>query len=459
MSGRGRHQPRALGVGVVEGLDAVGRVIHGFRVHVRHVLHADTLGERGVLGRWGDPLVRRSVGDPRGDAAVEVEGGPVDRVAGAIGDHRGLGGGVVAHGDLRVHRLGVRLHELIADRRHAGSHDGGVNGQEQVSTGARGQQVAELDPDGLALLGHDGRAEVARISHRGAVGVQLHVASQLRLIGEVLVHLRRVLDEPDPVEVRSGIAGGVRCGNEVSEVGQRVDELAETAGDLVRSDDVGAEGVGASLPQVGVVGRAEGDGGVLQRLCRGVRHGVPAGPDVERDALAVEGHEVARPDGQVGHREGDALARPCGRERRHVEGAGVENHGVLVRGAGGAQQVRVEGEAGRGLEASARRRLVPGLERREHAGGERGVVEHDEDAGRVVGGIGPVHQRVAHVACGSGRRGDLGQRAVGVVRVAEVPRRFAGSCDGGRHVHHERVEGLFGESVGWGDTPTGTSSI
>ena len=95
------HQPGALLVGPVEGLrsrvrDCSSRPasrtslsLRRFRVrnqvpaaiepHVGHIGHADALGVGIGVSRRGDPLVGRPVADPRGAAAMEMEGGPVLR--------------------------------------------------------------------------------------------------------------------------------------------------------------------------------------------------------------------------------------------------------------------------------------------------------------------------------------------------------------------------------------------
>ena len=88
------HQPRALLVGVEEGLDAVvGDVAYG--VMSGTSTHVDALRpRRGLVGRR-DPLVRRAVADPRADAAVEVQRGAV--VLEAVGRLGRLGADRVTH--------------------------------------------------------------------------------------------------------------------------------------------------------------------------------------------------------------------------------------------------------------------------------------------------------------------------------------------------------------------------
>ena len=150
------HQPRALGVGVEERLRTRTGVWH-----VRHILHADTLGVGRVLRGGGDPLVRGAVGDPRGDATVQVDDRPVLRITHV---HRHVVGLVdtTTGRVLRVRR--GRVH-LMAIGRQTGPHHGGVRRQEQVALGAGGQQVAEEDPHRHVLVGDDRGAEIARLGH------------------------------------------------------------------------------------------------------------------------------------------------------------------------------------------------------------------------------------------------------------------------------------------------------
>ena len=149
------EQPRALLVGVVEGLDAVVGDVLGR--HVGHVADGDALRPRGGLVGRGDPLVRRTVADPRAGAAVEVQGGAV--VLEAVRRLGRLGADRVAH---LVH------HGALVDRvgqahgTHAGAHEVLSVGRKRSPFGAGRQQVAEHDADRLVLGGDEGRAEPLR---------------------------------------------------------------------------------------------------------------------------------------------------------------------------------------------------------------------------------------------------------------------------------------------------------
>ena len=96
------HQSRALLVGVVEGLAAVGvgRTIRHTEAapgcHVRNIAHADTFGIGSPLTGRGDPLVRRAVADPWRDAAMQVQCGPVVFEAVRILKLGSLGAGRIA---------------------------------------------------------------------------------------------------------------------------------------------------------------------------------------------------------------------------------------------------------------------------------------------------------------------------------------------------------------------------
>ncbi len=125
----------------------------------------------GALAGGGDPLVRRAVADPGGDAAVEVQGGAVLGEAGQSG-----------FGDLAAHGVAHRVQHGAFVRRHVHGHVVRVEcrpcpgpcpqpisvvstGQEQVAVVARRQQVAEQDADRPVLRGDDGRPEVVGVVH------------------------------------------------------------------------------------------------------------------------------------------------------------------------------------------------------------------------------------------------------------------------------------------------------
>ena len=241
------HQPRALLVGVVEGQRAGARVVgrpggarrdHLVRgrvePHVRHELHADAalVGRR--VGAGSGPLVGSAVADPRGGAAVQVQRGAILRV--------------VAPG--------------VAERPHAGAHQGRVDRQEQV--GVRGQVVRELHPHRMVADCHDRRPQVLRrgdgvdlgigaVQDRAAIRIRegdvlalacvrrrldLHVAAQRRR-REVAAQLLLVLHEADLVVVGSREGRRVGdCDRDVlaetvlarrAEARQGIDELADAA--------------------------------------------------------------------------------------------------------------------------------------------------------------------------------------------------------------------------------------
>ena len=165
------HQPRALLVRVVEGLAAVVAAEQSgtpaVADHVGHVLDADALRPRGGLVGGRDPLVRGAVADPRGDAAVQVQRGPVVREAvvlpfGVLGAHRVAD--VVRDGAF-VDRRRPSCH-----RAHAGAHQRRVRREEQVAVCARRQQVVEDDADRLVLRRDDRRAEVVRVVDAASPG-------------------------------------------------------------------------------------------------------------------------------------------------------------------------------------------------------------------------------------------------------------------------------------------------
>ncbi len=268
------HQARALLVGVEERLRTVARV-----GHVRHVAHAHALGVGRALARGGDPLVRRAVADPRGDATVEVQGGPVLREAGGRLRRPSAQGvaNLVQHGRgvrRHVHRRAVRVqHHPVGA--HAGAHQRGVHGQEEVTLLAGGQQVAELDPHRPVLLGDDCRAEVVGLVHAGDAddrrdrgGVEVRIAQRLSVArhhggrqldvaaqqgrGQVAVELHAVLHDTDLVVVgaRVGRLVGDPDGDVLTEVvrlartetGQGVDELLETGGQVPRAVLINGDG-------------------------------------------------------------------------------------------------------------------------------------------------------------------------------------------------------------------------
>ena len=225
------HQPRALVVGVVEGLRTLRRVRPGVG-HVGHVVDADAVRVAQRFTSRRNPLVRRAVADPRRDAAVQVDRGAVlrvaargDRLSGArLAQDVGLGGepGRVGHAgawprpdDRRVHR------------------------EEEVARGARGQSVGELDADRPALLGDDQRPQVVELADRRVRRVGLPVPAQPRG-RQVAVHLLGVFAELDFVVVRAGVGRGVGNGDrdvlpEVVRTGrgetrQPVHELPDAAG-------------------------------------------------------------------------------------------------------------------------------------------------------------------------------------------------------------------------------------
>ena len=162
------HQPRALLVGVEE------RLRPGARIgHVGDVADADALRDTRVLSSGGgDPLVRRAVADPRGDAAVQVQGGAVlgEAARPASGSHRTRGSAPrpVTVPSIRRH---VHGHAVRVERHHvrarARAHERGVDRQEQVPALARRQQVAEQDAHRPVLRGDDGRPEVVGVVDAG----------------------------------------------------------------------------------------------------------------------------------------------------------------------------------------------------------------------------------------------------------------------------------------------------
>ncbi len=130
--------------------------------------------------------------------------------------------------------------------------------------------------------------------------------------------------------------------------------------------------------------------------------------------------EIAGEHGHVGHREVEHLA---GRNRRHLQRTAVIDHRV-VAAADRPQYVGVEGSRPAiGLRIS--------LERGDHAGGERLLIDYEHIGGAVCSRR-PLNQRVA-----DGNRDALhslqgGQRAVGVVRKGPVEVRHGARRHGGR---------------------------
>ena len=139
------HQPAALLVGPEERQVACAGIVGGVqpphtsvgrrrtrsrcRVASNHMSGTNCTLSPLVRARFscgGSPLVRRSIADPGGSAAVEVEGGAVLRV------------------------------------RRTRSHVGCVHGDEQVASGTCGKQVLEKDAYWPVLLSKDRRSEIRR---------------------------------------------------------------------------------------------------------------------------------------------------------------------------------------------------------------------------------------------------------------------------------------------------------
>ena len=103
------QQARALLVGIEEGYRPGARI-----GHVGDVANADTLWIRGVFASRGRPLVRSSIADPWGDAAVQVQGGAVLREA----THR--------LGDFIAHRVADSVIDSTFIREHFNGHIVGI---------------------------------------------------------------------------------------------------------------------------------------------------------------------------------------------------------------------------------------------------------------------------------------------------------------------------------------------
>ena len=395
------EQPRALLVGVVEGLAAVGRAVAD--VHIWDVLHADALRPRRVLAGGGDPLVRRPVADPGGRAAVEVQGRPVV---------------LETPGALRVlaaHRVTDIVHDrALVDggghvhRAHAGAHQGAVGREEQVAVRPGREQVVEDDPD-RAILGRDDRG--AEPLGRGD-GEPLGDAVGLhdRGLGPVKERVRR----------REVLAdAGVRCRLELDVA---ADERVRQAGREVGAVLHEADDVLVGFRAVVRLGLGNGERDVLAARRAGRRHAQAW--QVVRELLDALRHVAGagvvdgdRSDRSAGGRDGG------GRRRARAGPRVAERHGGGGRVAGAE---RVEDDA---LDDERRRRA--GLEGRDRRAD--GTVVDRHARGRRVAGAGGVDDDAVdgdQAAARGGAEGILdarsmagGREASGIVRQAELDHR------------------------------------
>ena len=170
--------------------------------HIRHGAHAGALWVVGALTGRGDPLVRRAVGDPGRDAAVQVDDGPV------VGEAETLRNEGVLAGSAARWILWVIKRERLSHCQHVafggwpGAHHRGVDGDEQVAACAGGQQVAEQDAHRPVFLGDDGWSEII------GWAASLPVTAQ-RGRRQVGVHLLGILDQLNFVVIATGVRGGV----------------------------------------------------------------------------------------------------------------------------------------------------------------------------------------------------------------------------------------------------------
>ena len=301
------HEPTALLVGVVVGGDAV---TGGAGAHVGHVLEGGALLVARVLIRRGDPLVGGAVTDPGIESTVEVELGAV---------------------------LGVELRPEGAGAQGAvaSAHHGGVHGDEQVTLGARGQQVPELHADRAIPVGDDDGAEVvgggaAVHPRRAAV---LDVAAQLGG-RQARVEPLGVLDDVDLVVVRTGVGGGVRHahGDVVPQVvrvgraqtGQPVHELLQA---------LGVVPVAGGPVQVVRLGQLEAGAGREHRSFRGEPlggQGRVLGGGVDAQGLGIDLAALGG-QGRLGPR---GRCRP-GIVQHGPAGGPLDDGGLVAAGGGG----------------------------------------------------------------------------------------------------------------------------
>ncbi|OPZ76401.1 MAG: hypothetical protein BWY79_01642 [Actinobacteria bacterium ADurb.Bin444] len=252
------HQAGALLVGVIEGHYAIVWV--AAIAHIRDGLHADALWVRGVFAGGCNPLVRGTIADPGGDAAVEVQGGAVFGIAVGILDDAVTCEHIVAHtahGVLRVH-----LFHAVHVRTHARTHHGSIHRDEEVPINAGWEEVVEFDSHRAILSCHNrgskvvgrGDAEEAgeafgpieqRIGESHVLAGDnscgnLHIASQqgFRQVG---VHFLAVLHHSDFVVIGAGVGGGIGhrhrqilpqvVGIGCGQPGQAIHEFADATGD------------------------------------------------------------------------------------------------------------------------------------------------------------------------------------------------------------------------------------
>ena len=198
------HEPGALRVGIVISLDAVGagRVVarsaadarHGNTVHDRtvdHVGHVHGSGTfAGGIAGGAEPRVRRSVADPRGGAAVEMDGDAV----------------------LRFRSIKIIICAVSrADK-------GGINRQSQL--GRLGDTDAELVPyleaRGPVAVGDDRHT----VKLLGVVHAVFLVIAPEGGWGKVAMHLYRGLRyaEFEVVRARVGSRVGLGCRDVLAEI-------------------------------------------------------------------------------------------------------------------------------------------------------------------------------------------------------------------------------------------------
>ena len=188
------------------------------RRHIRHIGGSDPLGVICQLPGGSRPLMRGAVTDPRGPAAMQVQGCPVLRV---------------------VH--GVARGDVHAQRTHTGSHEGGIHRQEEIAPGAGGQQIRELYPHRPILLGDDDGPQVMGV---GVATILLHIPPQLGR-GKVGVHLLGVLHQRDLVVVGSRVGRGVGNGHRDAlpeVIGRRTPESGQAVHELSQVRAVGEVG-------------------------------------------------------------------------------------------------------------------------------------------------------------------------------------------------------------------------
>ena len=393
-------------------------------------LTAHALRPRRGLARGRDPLVRRAVADPRGDAAVQVQRRAVVLVAVGVG---GLGG-LAAHGVTDPVEHGAVVHGRGHGHwAHAGAHEGAVGRDEEVAAGARGQQVVEDDADGLVLGRGDHWAEPLRprdpVDLHAALGDRDGGAGE-HLVGQrdVLAHARMGGHPRRRLDLH--VAAGERAcrGQARGEVGAVLDEgdvvlVGVDAGvDLLQRDRDGDElrggGGGAAGDAVRV---AEARQVVLELLdaAAGEVAGARGGHVDRRDRAGVDGGGGRRARADAvgigdGHRRGgrvagadrvDADAEDVDGRRARGSGAGVVDGvgGCAVaddeaRRRGVARAGGVDDDAG-DYAVRARRDVAFGL----RAGRVVGQVE--VDGRRDVAGAGVGHGDRVDAAVGGRRSG------------------------------------------------------